>query len=229
MIPPDEAWYHLLRRSVEHGLNLLIFPDTAQVKPGHLPHTFLRPVLELDDVQYGDKQAVDVIYPESFGGGRNSGMARAVESSGDIMLRSSTGVPLLVRRTLGKGAVWLAGWDSAADSPDGPLSPEHTTSIEHHSLVRLARHLGLGSPRIHTGQRYLYKEWLHRDSQEFLLAYSHFEHTFELELEIKLDHFATQALDASTGEQFTLRQQPNGRQAVTLPINPRVGRYLMFC
>lgn len=228
LIPPDQDWYLLLRKSIEAGLNVLIFPQTAQVPSGHLPHTYLRPVLQLDDVHYGERTFHDLAYPNSFGGGHASGMACPVEAEGEVVVRSTAGAPMLVRRPLGKGAIWLAGWDTDTDAPDGPLSPEHTVDISAHSLVRLAQHLGIHSPRIHTGQQYLYKEWVKRGSREFFLAFSHQEKAFNLELEITLDQPAQQALDASTGEIFSLQARPNGNYTLRLPVQPRTGRYLIF-
>lgn len=228
LLPADAAWGEKLRTAVEHGLQVLLFPGTARLRQGLPPHTYVRQALELCDVDYGPRVHCALRFPNSFGGGETSGHARAVHADGEVLLRDTEMHPLLVRRTLGQGAVWLAGWDTDADSIDGARSPGETNSIERHTLVRFIRHLGIEPPRVRSQQAYLYKEWIKNTTGEALLLFSHYRTPRELNVEIKLDRPSGQAMDLATGEKVPVHLQANGWHRLQITIQPETGRYLWF-
>ena len=229
LLPSDPEWGEDLRVAVEKGLNVLIFPETAQLRPGFPVHTHVRQALELMDVDYGPRNLRHVSYPPEMGGGEAHGMARAVLADGEVVLRCDGNRPLLVKRTLGKGAVWLAGWDTHADSLDGQRSPNSTRSIQTHSLCRLAEYLWIFPSRVRTNQAFVYKEWIRNETGEAFLAFSHADEPVQLEVDLRLDRFAESALDLATGEEFLPAPGPeDGWSRVTLPLFPGQGRYLWF-
>jgi hypothetical protein len=188
----------------------------------------VRQALDLLDVQYGPRELCRVSYPPELGGGMARGMARDVLADGNVVLRCDGNRPLLIRRPMGKGALWLAGWDTDADSLDGALSPDTTRSIQTHSLCRLAGYLGILPTRVRTGQAFVYKEWIRNQTGEAFLAFSHAAETVQLDLEIRLDQPAECALDLATGEEFLPFTGLDGWSKLSLPLHPGQGRYLWF-
>ena len=100
LLPEDEQWYWLLRESVEKGLTIVVFPNTCVEGRTRVPITFLRKVMGLEDVTYGERKMREVQFPENFGGGSTSGKAVSVSAVGEVLLRDAEGDPVLVEMTL---------------------------------------------------------------------------------------------------------------------------------
>ena len=228
LLPNDEGWYWLVRESIEKGLNLLVFPNSCQVGRTPIPHTFLRKVLKLEDVRYGENQACTIQWPESFAGGQSSGMAKSVLADGEVLLRDTAENPLMVRRPLGRGSILLAGYDCGPDSPDGDHQYERDAYIANHSLNRLCRHLGIVPRNLRTGQLYVAKEIVTRAGKDYLLMFGHLPGTTQARVQVKLSKPSTQAYDLATGERFPVRPGADGWSSLEFPIQARVGRYLAF-
>ncbi len=228
LLPPDREWYENLRSSIEKGLNVILYPETARVRPDQPVPPPLRQILNLRDVGYGPRIQQLVHFTEEIGGGSASGNLRTVQAEGEVVLRNEEGQPILIKRPLGRGAIWLAGWDTEPDSLDGPLSPESTRCIRKHSLCRLASALGITSTRIRTGQIFLYKEWIRNPAGEAFLAFSHASKPIKLYLSIHLDQPSKEAVDLSTGEIFRVTSTPDGWSTLSLEVFPKKGRYLWF-
>lgn len=226
LLPRDRTWSKQLRAAVEKGLQIVLFPETAGIDPAAAPHPWLRQELGLTDVRYGPRTHHTIQCPASFGGGRVSGMAREIVSSGEAIVLSEGKEPLLVRRPLGNGTVWLAGYDNQPDSFDGVLSPYRTLSVAGHTLCRLATHLGIDPPRILSQQAYLYKEWLQHSHGEYLLLFSHLSEPLQFDIRLKLDQPADSLVDLATGERFTLVAGEAGWQHLHVCCPPSTGRYL---
>lgn len=228
LLPVDEGWYWLIRESVEKGLNLLVFPDSCQPHRTALPLTFLRRVLELDDVRYGDRRPCTVKWPASFESGTSSGMARSVLADGEVLVRDASGQALLVRRPCGRGSVLLAGYDCRPDSPDGDHQYERDATIGHHSLNRLCMHLGIVPRHVRTNQAYVTKERVSRAGRDYLLMFSHLPNSLTVPVQIRLNKPSTCAYDLATGERFPVRPAQDGWVALEVPLHTRTGRYLSF-
>jgi len=143
------------------------------------------------------------------------------------MFCTEDGRGLLLRRVMGEGAIWLAGWDHGEDSLDGMLSPYETLSVETHSLSRLAGALGIHPPRIRSRQAYLYKEWLRSANGEFVLLFSHHREKRSIAMDIRLDCPCAHMMDIATGERFGMGRVEQGWQHLELECQPGVGRYLV--
>jgi hypothetical protein len=228
LLPGDEGWYWLIRESVEKGLNLLVFPDSCQATRSAVPHTFLRRVLGLDDVRYGDRGPCLIDWPASFAGGQTSGLARTVLADGEVLVREAAGGPLLIRRPYGRGAILLAGYDCRPDSPDGDHRYERDACIRHHSLNRLCLHLGLAPRYLKTGQLYVTKDVVSRAGRDYLLMFSHLPATLTAAVQVRLNAPSAAAYDLATGQRFPVRPATDGWYSLEFPLHPRTGRYLSF-
>ncbi len=227
IVPTDEAWYWLLRESVEKGLNLLVFPETCRVPRHGKPRTFLRQVLELTDIAYGPRRRHQLIFPETFGGGQMVGAARPIRGEGEEAVRNSTGNCLLLRRPMGKGAVWLAGWDNQNGSPDPAMNPERHCRIPDHTIVRLCHRLGLASNRLRTNNLFAWKELVRRENRDYLLLFSHCQKPLKETVAIRLARPVGKAVDLATNEQLLLSApDQDGWQRLEISLHTRQGRYL---
>lgn len=227
-LPEDEHWFWLLRESVEKGLNLLLFPGTMNTPSSALLKNWLREVLELEQVEFGERRSHEIAFPETFGGGVAQGCCRDVRSEGESLITSSDGTHILVRRALGKGSLLLAGWDSQPDSLNGPIHYEETSTIANHMLFRMARFLKIEAREVRTGQTHVLKGLLHRNNKDYFVAFSHLTEPVTPRIELKLSRPAERGLDLSTGETFRLTAEPDGWYTFDLPLHCREGRYLSF-
>lgn len=228
LLPSDEGWYRGLRESVEQGLTLLVFPRSGRTPLPGSPEGLLRGALEIADVRYGERRRRAVRFPDNFGGGRTEGCAVEVLASGDVWLADEGGAPLLVRRSVGKGAVLLAGYDTEPDSLDGAYRHDRDERIGTHTLPRLLGRLGLTPDRVDTNQLYISKQVVQREGNEFGLFFSHLPDTIQADVRVRLNTPAPSAIDLATGETFTMDASLDGWQRFVLPIRPREGRYLSF-
>lgn len=228
MLPNDEGWYWLVRESVEKGLNLLVFPNSCQAGRTPIPLTFLRKILKLEDVTYGESRPCTILWPPSFAGGQSSGHAKPVHADGEVLVRDTAGHPLLVRRPYGRGAILLAGYDCGPDSPDGDHQYERDACIAHHSLNRLCLHLGIVPRNLKTGQLYVAKEVVSRAGKDYLLMFGHLPGTVRASAQVKLQKPSTQAYDLATGERFPVTTGAEGWSSLEFPLHHRIGRYLAF-
>lgn len=228
LLPRDEAWYQLLRSSVEKGLNLLVFPGTCCVRKQSIETPPLRQVLDLMDVVYGPWRERTAKFHFSFGGGTVVGGASSVEGHGDVLLEDADGAPLLVQRKLGKGSILLAGYDTSPDSLDGECDYRRDPHLREHTLCRLAGHLGIPSRVVKTGQLNVWKELLHRDGKDFLVIYSHLAAPIRQTIQVRLSHPAARVSDLATGEAWDISSRPDGWHDVDVTLIPRTGRYLSF-
>ena len=103
-----------------------------------------------------------------------------------------------------------------------------TAYASEHSLLRIARYLGLKERNIRTGNAVILKDKLSRGKEEFFVAFSHLEQTEEVSVEIRLDQPSSSALDMATGETFPLNVLENGWYKFHIQISSRKGRYLRF-
>jgi hypothetical protein len=228
LLPMDTEWFIALQSAIKNGLHVLCYPDTARLQQDALLQSPLRPVLGLGDVGYGERTCMDVSFPAFLGGGTARGQAREVRAPGDVVLRSTAGKALLIRRALGLGAIWLAGWDTDADSLDGNINPATTRSIQQHTLCRLVAALGVDAPRVRTHQTFVYKEWIRNETGEAFLAFSHANAPVDMEAWIRLDQPATEAMDLATGERFPVAPLGDGWCGLALRLDPAQGRYIWF-
>ena len=228
LLPTDEHWYWLLRESVEKGLILLIYPNSCQLGRTPVQLTFLRQVMGLMDVRYGEKKVRKINYPESFGGGSAKGSAVSVHSPGEDILKDSSGEPVLVRRPIGKGAVLLAGWDTSAGSIDGERNYFLQPHINDHSLVRLVKYLGLEPVDVKTGQFNVWKGLISRNGKDYLIVYSHLKKPVKQTFTLKLQKPAKSAYDLATGETFPVKSIGDGWYSLTVTVKTRQGRYFSF-
>lgn len=228
LLPTDEGWYWLVRESVEKGLNLLVFPNSCRAERTPVPMTHLRRILGIAGVTYGAPQTAEVIWPESFSGGRASGTVQTVHATGEVLVRTSAGAPVLVRQPLGKGSVILAGYDGAQDSPDGDHQYERDAFIGKHSLNRLCRHLGILARDLSTEQLYVAKQLLYRNGKNYLVMFSHQPGAVTAPVKVKLSRPSREAYDLATGERFIVHPAPDGWATLEVTLHQRVGRYLAF-
>lgn len=226
LLPPDEDWYRRLRDCVERGLQLLVFPNTCALGRTRHTTTFLRQALGLTDVNYGTRQVRRLVYPAAFGGGAATGQAATVLGEGEALWRDRGGAPLLLRRPLGRGAVWLAGFDNAPDSLDGAVSYRETPSLAKHTLARLAAYLGVLPRTVRSAQANVAKELVTRGQRQFLLLYSELAQVLPLRLELRLERPCRSAWDLASGERFALTTGQDGWARLELPCHPAQGRYL---
>ena len=228
LLPTDEHWYWLLRRSVEKGLTIVVFPNTCVEGRTAIPLSFLREVMNIEDVRYGERKFREVEFPEKFGGGDATGKAVSVISEGEVILTDKNNEPLLVKKTFGKGAILLAGWDNQEDSFDGELNYFEQERIGDHTLVRLANSLDLVPQEILSDQLNVYKALVRRNNKEYLLLYSHINKNVAQEYKVKLQKPAGQAYDLASGEIFPVRDIGSGWYSIAVPLMPRTGRYISF-
>ncbi len=85
------------------GLNQNIYPKTCDIRKGTVQRTFLRRVLGLEDVKYGELSERTVEFPASFGGGTLSGKVAEVIADGEVLLTDKEGKAVLVQQKLGRG------------------------------------------------------------------------------------------------------------------------------
>ncbi len=228
LLPEDENWYWLLRESVEKGLTIVVFPNTCVEGRSNLPGPFLRKVMGIEDVEYGERKSREVEFPGNFGGGSAKGEAVSVSGDGEVLLRDRNNNPVLVKRKLGKGAILLAGWDNHEDSFDGKLNYFKQERIGTHMLVRLAQALGLSPLEISSGQLNIYKALVRREDKEYLLLYSHLDHEVVQEFKVKLNTPAREGYDLASDEIIPVRALGGGWYSITLTVLPRTGRYISF-
>ncbi len=228
LLPVDEHWYWLLRESVEKGLSIVVFPNTCVEGRTAIPITFLREVMELQDVKYGERKMRKVNFPENFGGGIMTGNAVSVISDGEVLLTDENSDPILVRKPFGKGAILLAGWDNEEDSFDGKLNYFEQGRIGNHTLVRMVKSLNLSPQEIVSDQLNIYKALVKRNNKDYLLLYSHVKQDLIQEYKVKLHRPSKLAYDLATGETFPLKDIGSGWVALTIPVEPRTGRYISF-
>lgn len=226
LVPSDEGWYWLIRECIEKGLNILVFPRTCQVGRTRVPLTFLRQILELEDVTYGNWEQREIAFDDAWGGGSLTGCASEVRGDGEILLTDTVGKPVLVRRPMGKGAVLLAGYDRRFDSIDGEYCYERDERIAGHTLMRLLGFLDISPREIDTEQLQVYKEVVHRNGKDYALFFSHLPHTVEQTVRVRLPRPSLNAFDLATGELYAVTAEADGWYSLTLPIRPRQGRYL---
>jgi hypothetical protein len=228
ILPIDEQWYWLLRESVEKGLTIVVFPNTCLEGRTPIPLSFLREVMQINDVEYGERELRKVIYSGKFGGGSVEGKAVSVKASGEVLLKDDNGEAVLVRREFGKGAILLAGWDNQEDSFDGKLNYFEQENIGNHTLIRLASSMDLMPKEIVSEQLNILKALVRRNNKEYLLLYSHVKDNLEQEFKVKLHSPSSEAYDLATGELFPVKDLGKGWYSINLSIYPRVGRYLSF-
>ena len=228
LLPMDEHWYWLIRESVEKGLTIVVYPKTCIFGRTPVQMTFLRQVMDLEDVRYGLRKKRTVEYPKPFGGGRSTGEAVAVHTAGEVLLRDKSGDPVLVRRVFGKGAILLAGWDNQEDSFDGRRNYFEQEGIGDHTLIRIAEYLGLESREIRSKQLNIYKSLLHQGNKDYFMIYSHLKEAVKQTFEVKLQQSALSALDLANDAVVPVKSMGNGWYQLTLEVEPRKGRYLSF-
>jgi hypothetical protein len=228
LLPADESWYWLLRECVGKGMHLLVFPNSCQAGRTSLPLTFLRQVMDLLDVKYGELMDRSVKPPDSFGAGILKGRARSVRADGTVLLRDSRGEPVLIQRPFGKGSLLLAGYDGSVESFDGEHRYDRDAGIGGHTLARLCGHLGILPREVRTGQAYIYKEMVHRGDKDYLLLFSHLPKTVEVSAEVRLGRPSKSAFDLATGERFHVADIGDSWYRLQIPVHTRAGRYLSF-
>jgi hypothetical protein len=220
----DREWYVALAEAVRRGLRVLVFPETGASDPNQ----HLRKALGIGEVHYGTRERRTAVFPNSFGGGTAAGMVRGVRASGTrVLIADERGEPMLVELPFGSGSVLLAGWDTGADSLDGPVHCETTREIAGHTLARLLTHLALPPPTLRTGQTFLYKELVRRGEREFLLFYSHQREPVELAARFRARGRPQRAIDLAKGKVHAIRPSPEpGWFDLALRIESRTGAYL---
>ncbi|HCE44125.1 MAG TPA: hypothetical protein DET40_11300 [Lentisphaeria bacterium] len=228
LLPDDEYWYHLLRLSVEKGLNILVFPHTCEIGTSIVQRTFLRQVFGLTDVKYGAWKKRDVSFPAAFGGGRMTGCASEVIAEGKVLVRDSKGVPVLVQRQYGKGSVLLAGFDSSPDSLDPEYNYEECGKIGAHTLLKICRYFGIGPKEYRTDGTFAFKEMVHRGNKDYFLLFSHVKRLVKSKIQVRLARSSQKALDLATGEEFELKRKSGGWYDFEIELKTRCGRYLCF-
>ncbi|GEM_PF-1282413 len=228
LLPDDEYWYHLLKLSVEKGLNLLVFPHTCEIGTSRIQRTFLRQVFGLTEIKYGAWKKRDINFPKIFGGGKMSGCVSEVIGAGEVLLRDSKGASVLLRRKYGKGSVILAGFDNSADSLDPTYNYEECGKITAHTLLKICMFLGIGPREYRTDGLFAFKEMVHRNGRDYFLAFSHVKHPLKSKVQVKLSKPSSRALDLATGETFALRRKPGNWYEFELGLRTRQGRYLSF-
>ncbi|HBC86398.1 MAG TPA: hypothetical protein DCZ94_05530 [Lentisphaeria bacterium] len=227
LLPDDEYWYHLLRLSVEKGLNLLVFPHTCEIGTSKVQRTFLRQVFGLADVKYGDWKKMNVSFPEAFGGGKMTGCASEVIGKGEVLLTDSKDTPVLVRRQYGKGSVLLAGFDNSPDSLDPEYNYEECGKIGAHTLLKICRFFGIGPKEYRTDGLFAFKEMVHRGGKDYFLLFSHVKRPVRTKVQVKLSRPSGKAIDLATGESFELRKIGTWHE-FEIELRTRQGRYLCF-
>ena len=229
LLPIDQAYGELLLASVEKGTNLLLFPKTCPINVPSSLGLPLRQVAGLEDIIYGPSIERTISFPNEFGGGQLHGKCHSIQATAkdEVLLSDTNGEAVLIRRSHGTGSFLLAGWDDAENLIDD-FHYFETAYASEHSLLRIARYLGLKERNIRTGNAVILKDKLSRGKEEFFVAFSHLEQTEEVSVEIRLDQPSSSALDMATGETFPLNVLENGWYKFHIQISPRKGRYLRF-
>ena len=228
LLPTDEQWYWLLRESVEKGLTIVVFPNTCVEGRSAIPLSFLREVMDLQDVKYGERKVRELEFPKNFGGGIEKGQAVSVISVGEVLLTDNNNEPILVKKTFGKGAILLAGWDNKDDSFDGKLNYSEQDRIGNHTLVRLANSMNLVSQDVQSDQLNIYKALVKRNDKDYLLLYSHLNLDVAQEYKVKLQGPSKLAYDLATGDTFPVKDIGSGWYSLPILVKPRMGRYISF-
>ncbi|NQT27510.1 beta-galactosidase [candidate division KSB1 bacterium] len=228
LLPMDEHWYWLIRESVEKGLTIVVYPKTCLIGRTPVQMTFLRQVMALEDVRYGERKTRTVEYPAAFGGGISTGQAVSIDAEGEVLLRDETGEPVLVKRPFGKGAILLAGWDDEEDSFNGRRNYFEQDRIGDHTLVRIAEYMGLTSKEIKSDHLNIYKSLVHQGDKDYFLVYSHLKNPVEKSFYIKLQQPSRSAFDLATDEVIPVEDAGDGWYKINLKIESRKGRYLSF-
>ncbi len=228
LLPDDEYWYHLLRLSVEKGLNLLVFPHTCEIGVSKVQRTFLRQVFGLEDVRYGKWKRRNVRFPKSFGGGEMSGCASEVIGGGETLVSDSSGAPVLVRRNYGKGSILLAGFDNSADSLDPEYNYEECGKLGEHTLLKICMFFGIGAREYRTDGLFAFKEMVHRNGKDYMLLFSHVKRPIRSTVQVRLGKPSSQATDIATGEAYRLSRKSEGWYEFEIELRTRQGRYLSF-
>lgn len=228
LVPTDEHWYWLMRESIEKGLNLVIYPKTCEIRRTGVQRTFLRHILELEDVKYGEKSERTVEFPETFGGGTLSGKASEVIANGEVLLTDTDGKPVLIQQKYGKGSILLAGWDTSEGSLDPDIHDEFTEYLTNHTLLKLCTYFDIRPTEIDTGNLYVFKEMLHKNNDDFLLLFSHNLKKITGNIKVRLTKNSTMAMDLATGEKFPIKKLSSAWYEFSIDLIPRQGRYLTF-
>ncbi len=228
LLPHDEAWYWLLRLSVEKGLRILVFPKTCEIRKSGIQRTFLRQVFGIQDIEYSEASSASIEYPGSFGGGSVSGRSHGVISDGKVLLHDEKGRPVLVEKRFGKGALLLAGFDNSPGSIDKAYNYEENPFLGDHFLPRISAHLGIVPKKLRTNGLFAYKEIVRKGSEEYLLLFSHCKRPVDASIEIKLLSSKNCAVDLSSGQKFELKKLGGNWRGMQIVLNSREGRYLSF-
>ena len=223
LMPGDAAWWCRLRDAVEGGLELLLFPGTVQAQG--LP---LRSAFGMPTVRYGERRERSLQWPASFGGGAGRGHAAAVHTEGLAVVRDQDGEALLIRLAIGKGALWLAGYDTAPDSLDGILHYEQDVSYATHTLTRFLKSRCILPSSLESGECNAWKSVVRRGDQPFLLVFSHQRRSFAQTFTVQSDKPVSGAWDLATGERIPVRLSRPGWWDVSMTVHPRQGRYVML-
>ena len=229
LVPTDRDWHQRLRRAVEQGSRVLVFPETFALLPDECRREIASVFPEILEPVFACPELREVVCPASFGSGRIRGRSSRVELAGRVLLQDARGDACLVERALGAGAILAAGWGAAPEGPDEVLLPEVARSCATHTLARLLNHLGMMPERVDSGHAFLHKELLDIRGGNVLLLFSEWRDTQLLELELRLRTPAGRALDLSTGESYevTASQRPDWHH-LSIPVRRRQGRYLVF-
>lgn len=225
LLPLDEDYYTGIFEAVKKGLKVLIFPATGFGDPLNP----MRRIFGLEDICYGPRVAQTVQWPSNWGGGMQSGCARALQgaTTDEVMLQNATGDPLALFRPCGAGGFILAGYDAEPDSFDVDFRYDKAAHLREHTLVRLLNHLDLKPENLKTGQACCYKERMSGAGREFLLFYNHQSQRMELQVEFPSDRNPRSALDLSTGKNYpVLPASAEGWFRIELSAAPVAGCYL---
>lgn len=221
LVPQDEAWWQGLHRAVERGLEVLVFPAMADAQG--LP---FRTVFGLSGPLFGDRHARTMRWPETFRGGEAQGACRTVTADGTVAVRDTEGHAVLVRQPHGRGALWLAGFDTQPDSLDGALCHERDATHGGHTLSRLLHHLGIVPTSVDSGGCNVWKSVVRRGQREFLLVFSHCATTLAPVFRVCSQKNLSSAWDLATGERVPIQPDRPGWWRFTIPVHCRKGRYL---
>ena len=228
LVPTDKQWYHLVKESVERGLNLVIYPKSCEVRKKGIQRTFLREVFNIEDVTYSQLSKSTVEFPDSFGDGVLTGNVSEVISDGEVLLRDKKGRAILIQKHYGKGSILLAGWDTSKGSLDHNLHDEETLYMEDHTLLKLCNYFEIKPKEIDSNNLYIFKEMLHKGNADYLLLFSHHHKIINHKIKVKLSNQADSAIDIATGEQFKLEKLDSTWYQFSIELIPREGRYIAF-
>ncbi|MBU0676624.1 MAG: beta-galactosidase [Verrucomicrobia bacterium] len=223
LLPDDDAYYVHLRDCVERGLRILVFPRTGTSgATGDM-----RAILGIDDVSYGPELERTVEYPQSFGGGSSNGHACTVNAEkGEVILTDTSGEPILVERSVGRGAILLAGSDNRSRGIDEACPPLECSTLAEHSLPRLLDHLRIAPPHIRTHQASVFKELVWVQDRDYILLYSHLNQPITLNLNFKPRTPPRGMLDIASGREYPFLPENDGWFHSELELPDHEGLYI---